>query len=162
MFNVNVELLDPAEFEIPILGLQGARKSGRVRRRYKLLKQEGARKAARLSGIPIGAIREREGRIRFSEVRRVLPQSLRALVPGRVVKNRVPCADSSVLASERLPGDSDAWLQRGHVHINPNSAIRLNANVTSAKSQSGPSDKELSTRKIEISLPVLRFFHWSG
>src|SRR5713101_5595503 len=117
LFNVEVELLNSALFEIKILRLNSSRERGRVwllsKNRGKTIRHIQA-KVERSNRT--GAGRSRGGtasdgkreRVRFREERRVLPQTLPSLVPGGIVEDRIASTHRRFGAPERLPRQSNA------------------------------------------------------
>src|SRR5712692_6351237 len=116
VFNVEVELLNSALLEIEILRLNCACEIVRVQRRRNR-GEEPLLNAAVSAPQRAGIAWEKIEIIRLSEVRWVLPQSLRALVPRRIVEYRIPRAHRRCLAAEGLPGQSDPGLQGSLVQL---------------------------------------------
>jgi hypothetical protein len=68
-----------------------------------------------------------------------LPEALRALIPGRVVENRIAASNHGIVAAEGLPGSADARLQSRPVHLD-----------AGARSRVLTSYQELAVGRIEI------------
>ena len=97
--------------------------------------------------------------VRFRKVRWILPEPLRALIPGRIVENGIATANCHFLRAERLPGDADARLDRRLVHLDANSAIGTNAD--GAGTEIGAAgNEELTAGKIEVRLAIVCLRNW--
>src|SRR5579862_6947319 len=129
MFDIHVELLRYSLPEIAVHRLDsscvtaGVLRPGQngaadhrsaVRRRW--IDQEASGKRTERATEPETEV-ARAG-IHFGVVRRVLPETLSALIPGRVVENAITSADDSLFAAERFPGQSDAWFDCLRIKLN--------------------------------------------
>src|SRR5438552_2932843 len=102
------------------------RRSGRqkVRLEKDTLNTAVVRRVAK--GTSCLAIMVKDKIIRFSQVRWVLPQALRTLVPRRIVVNGIATSKDGGLAAARLPGKADARLQGSLVQFDANSPVSVN------------------------------------
>ena len=108
--NIEVELLDRSLLEIEVRGLNcpciGRWVLGAEQRRT--VDQKAIRKAATWRSersADAGGVR-----INFRVIRRVLPQPLSALVPGRIVEDPITQSNGSLVTPHGLPGNADAGL----------------------------------------------------
>src|SRR5262249_36477897 len=122
------ELLNPALLEVSVL-----RKDGAFEIRRSGSRGEGNKARGHIAS----------GFKRFPVEWWILPQSLRALIPGRVMEDGITRANNGVVASERFPGAADTRFERRPIHVD--SGIR-------ARVHSG--NKEFGGSRIEIRLAI--------
>ena len=131
LFDVEVELLHSALLEIEILRLNGSRECSRVRLLGKNRESVGDVQA-KVERPTVGgtccrgssAAPDRESELAaFREERGVLPQSLRALVPGGIVEDGIACPHRGLGAAKWLPRQSDAGFEGGLVQFNAHAAV---------------------------------------
>src|SRR3954454_9077501 len=125
MFHVEVKLLHSTLFEVEVLGLNGSLESSRVRFGCEGW-GKGLREAATRRDCSQGTDSSREVGS-FGEEWRILPQTLSALVPGRIVEDGIASANGCVLAAKRLPGKTDTRLECSLVHLDTDSTVGVHS-----------------------------------
>src|ERR1035438_9768003 len=131
LFHIDVELLDSSLFEIRILRQDGPGKIGRVgrggeRRESGGHADSGGGQAARgAGGRGEGTSAAERKSIRFGIIGRILPQSLCALIPGRIVEDRIAAPNYRVASAEGLPRHANPRLQRRQIHLNAGARARV-------------------------------------
>src|SRR5437899_182059 len=133
MFDVEVELLHSTLFEIAILRLNCSLEGSRVRFlgeeresiRYVQPKIERPHGTGARCGRRGAAAHSESELTAFGKERRVLPQTLPALIPGGIVEDRIASTHRRFGASERLPGKSNAWLEGSFVEFNSDAVVRI-------------------------------------
>src|SRR5580765_1349216 len=131
-FNIQVKLLNPSLLEVEILRLNGPCERGWIRRLSKdwreslghvLAELEGEYGTSAGSRLRCAASDSKGKGVSLCEERRILPQSLRTLIPGGIVKHRIAGAYGCSCASERFPCQSNAGLESGLVKLNANPSV---------------------------------------
>src|SRR5579864_5104877 len=151
MLDIDVKLLNAAELEVEVLRLnvscEGCRSRrsgenleaiGNVDGTWSLAEDRGAR------GGGEGAAASEGEKVGFGVVRRILPQPLSALIPGRIVKDGIAGADCGLLAAAGFPSHAYAGLKSGPVPLDTGVFVRALA-----------SDEEGAGGRIEISLTIV-------
>src|SRR5437879_9072548 len=91
---------------------------------------------------------EREA-VRLGIVGRILPQTLRTLVPRRIVVDGIASAHGRLVAAQGLPSQADARLHGSLVKLNACPLIRALS-----------SNQELTGRRVKVRLPVFGLGNW--
>jgi len=91
-------------------------------------------------------VREKGGEVRFCKERWVFPEALPALIPRRVVKNRVARTNRRLSAAKRLPSQTDPGLESSFVPLDADA--RVGSLSWNQKSSSG---------EVKVCLTILSF-----
>ena len=131
MLDVQVELLHHALFEVEILRLKVPGNVCRVGGGEVMIGRNSRCDRPQFRGSPMWQLPKGqtapEKLVRFREVWWVLPQTLRALIPGGIVEDGIAGADRGGLTAQRLPGEPDARFESGLVHLDARRAIAADA-----------------------------------
>src|ERR1700686_2035509 len=113
---VEVELLNSTLFEIEVLRLISSSEilgiHGRCKGRQERRSKTTPCRASETAGLSSETCEWSEAGeiVRLSEIRRILPQSLRALIPRGIVEDRIPQTNSGFLRSKWFPRDANPRL----------------------------------------------------
>src|SRR5579872_1629154 len=167
MLDVEVVLLDHALNEIAVHRLNGSRVSagvhrcavnstsgdrrsrGRARREKKPIRQTA-------TGAAKGGTNASGKGIHFRVERRILPQSLSALIPRGIVEDGISGAYRGLWAHWR-PSQTDTWFESRFLKLNANAVIRSDAVGATAQPGAAGGDVPLQGINIEIRLTIFYF-----
>src|SRR5258708_15619415 len=132
VLDVDVELLQRAEFEVCVLRLNGSCKARRIRRGSKYresighIDRRGLQAKHRMASCGYECTSAAESKaVGFSVIGRVLPQALCALAPRGIVVDGITCPNGSLVTAKRLPGQPDARLQRPLIKFDSRPLVRV-------------------------------------
>src|SRR5579864_2369958 len=161
---VQVHLLDSTLLEVQVLGIYGAGERADRRRcrigsnytRTKALQKNALRAAVDrgvVEGTPPGPVEV----VRFCKVRWILPQSLPTLVPRRIVEYRISATNHGRLASEYLPGKTEARFDCGLVYLDSDIWTGGDTERACRSQWAIAGDVHLASGKVEVRLAILGF-----